>query len=143
MVKTPTCSFAPFKKEELDDLAVRLLDNDLVAIEWCVTFLEAETFGVGHGRARARMARRLKHCSLSIRQKSRLVKVIVDRLVEGRFSEQFKDQLRLAMQIDPQATFDAARKCRDATVAHVRRYAQWVLERAPGSPVAAEQRRCL
>lgn len=132
MVKTPTCSFAPFKKEELDDLADRLLDNDPVAVEWCVTFLEAETFGVGHGRARARMARRLKHCSLSNRQKSRLLKAILGRLVEGKFSEQFKDQLRLAMQIDPKATLDAARKSRDATVAHVRRYAQWVSEREPG-----------
>jgi hypothetical protein len=131
MVTTPTCSFASFTKEELRELADRLAENDLIAVEWCVTFIEAETFGVWHGRARAMMARRLKHCNLSRAQKSRLEDVILRRLVDGRFSEQFKDQLRLAMQIDPRATFGAARKCREAPAAHVRRYASWVLKHEP------------
>lgn len=131
MVITPTCNFASFTKPELRELADRLLENDLIAVEWCVTFVEAETTGIGHGRARAIMARRLKHCSLSKVQKSRLAKVILNRLAAGAFSEQFKDQLRLAMQIDPQATFCAARQCDGAPVAHVRRYARWVLEHEP------------
>lgn len=132
MVMTPSCNFALFRKGELAELSDRLPENDPIAIEWCVTFIEAETFGIGHGRERARMARRLKHCSLSKAQKLRLVKAIQHRLVEGGFSEQFKDQLRLAMQIDPQRILEAARQCRGAQAAHVRRYAQWVLEREPG-----------
>lgn len=130
-MNTPTCSFDSFTKLELRDLADRLLEGDPIAIEWCVTFVEAETFGIGHGRARAMMARRLKHCRLSKHQRSRLVKAILNRLVEGRFSEQFKDQLRLAMQIDLQATFSAARNCRNAGIDYIGRYASWVLKREP------------
>src|SRR5882672_7709706 len=99
-MNTPTCSLVSFTKGELSDLADRLLEHDPIAIEWCVTFVEAETHGIGHGRVRAKMARRLKHCRLSKHQRSRLVQVILNRLVEGRFSEQFKDQLRLALQLD-------------------------------------------
>ena len=132
MTRTPTGGFDSFTKSELGELADRLLDDDPVAIETCVAFVEAETFGLGHGRVRARMARRLKHCCLSKHQVSRLVNVILGRLVEGRFSEQFKDQLRLAMKIDPQATFSAATSCRDAELAYVGRYARWVLEHRPG-----------
>jgi hypothetical protein len=128
---TPTCSFDSFTRLELRDLADRVLESDPIAIEWCVTFVEVETFGVGHGRARARMARRLKHCRLSKHQGLRLVKAILNRLIEGRFSEQFKDQLRLAMQIDPQEAFRAARKCRNTGTDYIARYARWVLAREP------------
>jgi hypothetical protein len=112
---------------ELRALADRLLDHDPIAVEWCVTFVEAETCGIGHGRARARMARRRKHCPLSKNQTSSLVQAILNRLVHGGFSEQFKDQLRLAIQLDPQETFAAARNCQNAAADHVSRYARWIL----------------
>jgi len=128
-MSTPTCSFDSFDKLELADLADRLLNEDVIAIEWCVTFIESETFGVGHGRARARMARRLKHCPLSKHQRSRLLQVILDRLVSGRFSEQFKDQLRLALQLDSKRACAIAKELSGSAAEHVRRYAEWMLSR--------------
>jgi hypothetical protein len=129
MVPTPTCRFDSFTRKELADLAERLLGQDPIAIEWCVTFVEAETHGLGHGRARARMARRLKHCRLSKQQQDRLVRTITNRLVNGTFSEQFKDQLRLAIHLDPTQACSTAKDCQSAAAEHVRRYAAWILSR--------------
>lgn len=126
-MNTPSINFDCFTKKELRAFADRLLKCDAIAIEWCVTFVEQETRGVGHGRARAMMSRRLKHCPLSQHQRSRLVRVVLDRLVRGTFSEQFKDQLRLAMHLDPAATRKVADDCSNAAVAHIRRYATWLL----------------
>src|SRR4051794_12279788 len=86
-------------KIHLHHLADQLLIADVDAIEQCVGFVEAETLGYWHGRARAMMARRLKHCPLTPQQQERLVDAVLQRLASGRFSEQFKDQLRLALQI--------------------------------------------
>jgi hypothetical protein len=43
------------------------------------------------------------------------------------FSEQFKDQLRLAMQLNGRAMLQESRECLASQKAHVRRYAGWVL----------------
>src|SRR4051794_8439284 len=86
-------AFESLSKAQLHDLADRLLVGDVDAVEQCVRFVEAETLGHWHGRARAMMARRLKHYSLTPQQQGRLVDAILERLASGRFSEQFKDQL--------------------------------------------------
>ena len=126
-MKTQTSSFELLDKGELHALCDRLLTCDSGAIEECIAFFEAETLGLWHGRARAMMARRLKHCHLSQQQSTRLVSVILQRLVAGRFSEQFKDQLRLALHLAPERTFAAARRCQAAPTEYVRRYATWIL----------------
>jgi hypothetical protein len=126
-MKTPTCSFESFDKIELHALADGLHSSDPDAVEWCITFMEAETSGVWHGRARAMMARRLKHCQLSAKQRSRVVRAVLDRLASGRFSEQFKDQLRLVLQLRPTAAYKVARECQAGAPPHVRRYCAWVL----------------
>jgi hypothetical protein len=128
-VKSPTCDFRSFSKRELEELADRLLAPDPIAVEWCVTFFEKETRGVGHGRVRAKIARRLKHCELGKLQRNRLTDVILRRLAEGRFSEQFTDQLRLALHLDRSRTIEAAIACRDSPLAHVRRRSEWVAAR--------------
>ncbi|HEY0604139.1 MAG TPA: hypothetical protein VGD58_14570 [Herpetosiphonaceae bacterium] len=119
--------FEALHKDELHQLADRLLSDDPEAIELCVAFIEADTPGNWHGRARAMMARRLKHCTLSPQQQSRLIEAILGRLVSGRFAEQFKDQIRLVLHLDAAEAFTIARSCLDHPKEHVRRYAAWIL----------------
>lgn len=118
-------------RPELRALADRLLAPvpDADAIEACVAFVAAETLLVGHGRARARMSRRLKHCRLSDDQRERLLGAILRRLYSGRFAQQFKDQLRLALALEPARVREAALRCTRAEAEHVCRHARWILTR--------------
>ena len=111
-------------------MADRLLAPDAAAVEECVAFIEAHTLRVWHGRARAMMSRRLKHCRLTAGQSDRLLRVILVRLISGKFAEQFKDQLRLALQLDAAKVYEVARSCERAEAEHVRP----VWRVAPGPP---------
>jgi hypothetical protein len=97
-------SILTLTKLGLRDLADRLLLDDPEAVETCVRFVEAETVGNWHGRARAMMCRRLKHCTLSASQCQGLVFCITERLRSGHFSEQFWDQLGLSLYLDVRTT---------------------------------------
>ena len=131
-MKTQTYSFESLDKVVLHALCDRLLTDDSDALEQCIAFIEAETRGLWHGRARAMMARRLKHCRLSQPQRTRVVRAILDRFVGGRFSEQFKDQLRLVLHLEPERAFTVAGSCQGAATEHVRRYATWILSHETG-----------
>ncbi len=74
------------------------------------------------------MCRRMKHVGLDKHQSAQLVESIASRLASGQFSEQFKDQLRLAMTLDSSTLFSVARACQSSDLQHVRAYAEWVLE---------------
>ncbi len=114
-------------KLDLHNLADLLLLDDPNAIEVCIQFVEANTEGIWHGRARAMMCRRLKHCTLCPKQRQRLVFCLAERLHSGHFSEQFKDQLRLALHLDVPTTLAVALACRADSRNYVRRYAEWIL----------------
>ena len=114
-------------KPALHALADGLLLDEPDAVERCVAFVLAESRGFWHNRARAMMCRRLKHCTLSAAQRAALVACIGARLANGRFSEQFKDQLRLALHLDVAALRRVAAAALDSPVAHVRRHTAWVL----------------
>src|SRR5262249_18018138 len=97
---------ASLSKPALHDLANGLdpvASNHAEALERCIEFVLAETEGLWHGRARAMMCRRLKHCELTPDQRRQLVSCITERLATGNFSEQFRDQLRLALHLDSRA----------------------------------------
>ena len=116
-------------KGDLYDLADGLLSCDREAIVRCVEFILAETKGNWHGRARAMMCRRLKHCDVAPEQRQQLLDCIMKRLVTGDFSEQFRDQLRLAIHLDTERTFKLAHGCLTSTSKkHARRLAQWVVK---------------
>jgi hypothetical protein len=118
--------------QELCDLEARLLNKwDNEAAEQCIAFIEAESFRVHHGRFRAKMSRRLKHCELNEHQRDRLVRAILNRFLSGRFSEQFKDQLQLVIHLAPEKAFQVARIGLNSQRDHVRRYAHWILRREP------------
>lgn len=112
-------------------LTDRLRFNDAKAVETCIKFIEQDTKGIGDGRVRALMCRRLKHCTLSSSQRTRLVRCITQQLISGDFAQQFKDHLRLALELDPQGTFKAAHESRTDKRDYVRRYAQWILAHDP------------
>jgi hypothetical protein len=119
-------------KADLHDLADRLLIDDPDAIEVCIAFIEADTAGIWHGRARAMMCRRLKHCTLRESQSDRLVLCIVEQLRSGNFSQQFRDRLRLALYLDKQITLNIAVACLSDRRNYVRRHAEWILNHPDG-----------
>ncbi len=125
----PANGFNALAKGDLHHLAGRLLSDEPSAIATCIEFIEAETKGIWHGRARAMMCRRLKHCSLSSSQRTRLVSCITERLCSGHFPEQFRDQLRLALRLDATRVSTIARSCAHDHRDYVRRYAAWLLTR--------------
>lgn len=120
-------TFESWSKWDLIALCDRLLEDDPSAVEECVAFMELETLGLWHGRARAVMSRRLKHCTLTSSQRELVTRAILGRLVRGRFSEGFKDQLRLVLSIDPERAFTFAREMPTDAPEHAHRYADWVL----------------
>ncbi len=73
------------------------------------------------------MCRRLKHCALGRTHRTQLVSCIAGRLASGNFSEQFKDQLRLAMHLDLERTLAVCHASLASQRPHVRRYARWAL----------------
>ena len=114
-------------KAELHELADSLVMQEQWGIDRCVDFVLSETHGLWHGRARALMCRRLKYCPLCRAHQTRLVNCILARLSAGNFSEQFKDQLRLALHFDPESVFKIASQLLSSPKRHVAKYAQWIL----------------
>jgi len=131
LMQSERSDLSSFDKVELHELADELLLDDSAAIEQCVRFFEADTKGLWHGRARALMARRFKHCSLTPDQRTRLVRRVIERLLAGDISEQFRDQLRLALHLDAPGLLGAAQACSSDGRPYVRRYAEWVLSHKP------------
>jgi hypothetical protein len=114
-------------KAELHQLADSLILQEPSGMNRCIDFVLSETRGLWHGRARAMMCRRLKHCQISGERQAQLTNCVIMRLAAGDFSEQFKDQIRLAMHFDPKTVFDAAHKLVSSPKQHVAKYAQWIL----------------
>lgn len=123
----PYAAFGLLSKQALRALADRLLVQDVVALDACIAFVLADTRGLWHGRARAMICRRLKHCALGRSQRTQLLAGILERLQTGAFSEQFKDQLRLARHLDRSRTLAAAERALTSSRPHVQRYAQWTV----------------
>ncbi|HEY9605111.1 MAG TPA: hypothetical protein V6C85_26135 [Allocoleopsis sp.] len=113
------------------NLTDRLLLNDPEAVETSIKFIESNSQDGGHGRVRALMCRRLKHCTLTPQQRTRLVRYVVERLYTGAFAQQFKDELRLILALDAQALFEAALESRTDEREYVRRHAEWILAHDP------------
>lgn len=123
--------FQTMSKQDVRALADELTSGAAHVVERAVRFICAETEGLWHGRGRAMMCRRLKHLNLPRAPRERLLQVILDRLASGHFSEQFRDQLRLALHFDSEKTFATARSAVDSRKEHVRRYARWILSHLP------------
>ena len=119
--------FHSLSKQALHELADGLLLCESNVLDYCVKFVLAETKGVWHGRARAMMSRRLKHFQLGRTHRAELLSSILGRLQSGEFSEQFKDQLRLALHLDSEQTLKICKLAASSSKPYVRRYAKWAL----------------
>ena len=64
--------FQSIAKQQLHELADRLLIFDTIAIDYCVEFIIVETKSNGHGLTHAMMCRRLKHCELARTHRTKL-----------------------------------------------------------------------
>ncbi len=73
------------------------------------------------------MCRRLKHCEFGRTNRRKLVSCILGRLRAGNFSEQFKDQLRLALSLGRPYTVEQCELALGSELTHVRRYGAWLL----------------
>ena len=119
--------FQSLTKQQLHELADNLVLSESTVLDYCVEFVLAETKGLWHGRARAMMCRRLKHCQLGRAHRTQLLASILGRLESGEFSEQFKDQLRLALHLDLKQTLGVCQRASSSSKPHVQRYAAWAL----------------
>lgn len=117
-----------YTKQELDNLISLLKCDDSKAIKECVAFTLTESFGLWHNRARAKICRNLKNRQFAPDLKQRLVSVIINRLETGRFYEQFKDQLAMAIRFDPVRMQAAAEGLNSNETDYIRRYAFHVLQ---------------
>lgn len=120
-------SFKSLTKADLQLMADQLLKDDAAGVESCVSYFEATTQGLWHNRARAMMARRFKHCELTVVHRQRLTSCILDRLTKGEAGEQFRDQLKLGLHLDAPRFFGAATVLLNDSRNYVRKLAEWIL----------------
>lgn len=113
-------------KADLHSLIDDVKRGDADATSRAVAFVAAESFGLWHNRARAKLCRHFKNHPPSDDERKRMVDAIVNRLIDGRFFEQFKDQLSMAIRLDPDRMADAASVASKSDREYIRRYADWV-----------------
>ena len=132
-----------YRHDELNELIERVKLCDVDAIEEAVVFTVKESFGLWHGRARAKICRNLRSRTIPRGFQDLLVQAISNRLLAGDFSEQFKDQLAMAIRFRPFEMAQCAKQACESPKDYVQRYGQWVLEKLsrtqPLSPNANER----
>lgn len=114
-------------KMELHQLVNEVHQQNRDAISRAVEFVCAESLGLWHNRARAKLCRHFKNHPPSNEERKRMVEAICSRLVQGHFYEQFKDQLSMAIRFAPDRMTDAAAEAAQSDKDYVRRYASWVV----------------
>jgi len=128
-----------YRRAELQELIVRLKGDDADAIEEAVMFAAKESVGLWHGRARAKICRNLKNRTIPRHLQDILVQAVFNRLLDGAFSEQFKDQLAMAIRFRPLDMAHYATLACESQKDYVQRYGHWVLEKLSRIPPQAEK----
>ncbi|WP_430453833.1 hypothetical protein [Rhodopirellula europaea] len=125
-------------KSELHTLIDDVKAGDQDAIARATAFVSAESFGMWHNRARAKLCRYFKNHPPTAEQCHQMVDAITNRLTDGQFSEQFKDQLSMAIRLAPDEIADAAALASGSERGYIRRYANWVRNALDSSPAAQD-----
>jgi hypothetical protein len=118
-----------YRKTQLHKLIERVKQNHADAIDEAVAFCLAESRGLWHGRARAKICRNLKARNIPREFKDLLVEEICTRLTTGNFSEQFKDQLAMAIRFRPKEMQSCAQQAACSDKLYVQQYAKWVINK--------------
>ena len=126
-------------KSDLHALIADVKRGDVEATSRATAFVAAESFGMWHNRARAKLCRQFKNHPPSDRERDRMVDAIVSRLIDGRFSEQFKDQLAMAIRFDRDRLSDAANIALTSDREYIRRYGNWVRHALDSSDLDARE----
>lgn len=120
-------------KQDLHGLIDDVHAGDQAAVSRAVDFVVAESFGLWHNRARAKLCRWFKNHRPNQDQQQRMVEAIAARLTDGNFFEQFRDQLSMAVRFDPDLMQRTAASLLNADKDYVRDYAQRTLRMVPPS----------
>ena len=123
-----------YRRAELQELIERIKASDADAIEEAVAFASRDSIGLWHGRARAKICRNLKNREIPRQLQDVLVQAIANRLLNGEFSEQFKDQLAMAIRFRPLEMAQYATEACESQKDYVQRYGHWVLEKLSRIP---------
>ncbi len=127
-----------YRRAELQELIEQIKANDADAIEEAVMFAAKDSVGLWHGRARAKICRNLKNRTIPRHLQDVLVQAVFNRLLTGAFSEQFKDQLAMAIRFRPLDMARYATLACESQKDYVQRYGHWVLEKLSRIPPQAE-----
>lgn len=114
-------------KCDLHQLIENVQSGSCDATSRAVLFVTCESFGLWHNRARAKLCRYFKNNPPSVTECSQMIDAIIQRLLEGRFSEQFIDQLSMAIRLDPKRMYIAAVAASHSEKAYVCRYADRII----------------
>ena len=125
-------------KSELHTLIDDVKAGDHDATARATAFVSAESFGMWHNRARAKLCRYFKNHPPPDDQCRQMVDAIISRLTDGRFSEQFNDQLSMAIRLAPDEMADAAALASGSERSYIRRYATWVRHALDSSRTAQD-----
>jgi hypothetical protein len=74
---------------------------------------------------------------LSAEQAERCLTVILQRLMAGKFSQNFKDELGLAVHLDPARTFKVGHSLLEHPKQYIAKYAAWVINKIQVREVCA------
>ena len=125
-------------RSELHELISAVKQGDADAQSRAVVFVTMESFGMWHNRTRAKLCRYFKNHPPDEQARRRLVDSVIARLLAGNFSEQFKDQLAMAIRFDRDRLAEAATLVAHSQKPYVRRYASWIQQKlATSNPSAA------
>lgn len=113
-------------KPDLDALICDVKRGNADARRRAVDFVTAESFGLWHNRARAKLCRHFKNHPPTEEERGRMVDAVTARLIDGRFFEQFRDQLSMAIRFAPERMADVADVASRSDREYVRRYAERV-----------------
>ena len=116
-------------KEDLHSLIAQVKAGDHEAIPQAVKFVCAESFGIWHNRARAKLCRHFKTHPPSNEERRQLVEAVSARLIHGNFYEQFKDQLAMAVRFTPEKMREAALIARQSEKEYIQRYGRYVQDK--------------
>ncbi len=113
-------------KSELHFLIADVRAGDEDATTRAVAFMCAESFGIWHNRARAKLCRYFKNHPPSADKCTQMVDAVIRRLIAGCFFEQFRDQLSMAVRFAPERMLDAATIASCSDKKYIQRYADRV-----------------
>lgn len=104
----------------------RMKQGDHSARDQCIAFTTFESRGMWHNRARASICRFLKTHPPSPEDPEQLVAVVCTRLTTGYFTEQFNEQLSMAIRFSPDKMDAVADESGNDDRDYVRRYCRGV-----------------